>query len=456
MYLTFEEFQTYRPQKTAFALFGYPAGHSVSPQLHESLFHTDGFEGEFLAVAVPSERLGEAMELARKKLRGLCCTIPHKQTVIPLLDGLDPRAKKLGAVNVVSFENGKAIGYNTDIDGFAGALRPLAGKLRGKKLLLAGYGGAAAVIACYAVEQGARLTVTGRNAEKGNAFAVKYRAAFVPTEQLTGGYDIIVNSTPVGMYPNEEASPLPAYALNGARLVYDVIYNPPLTALLREASEQKIRYDSGLSMLVLQAAAAQTIWTGRIFSEDAVRTVHRRLTAQLAKKRLWERWKRKNIVLIGFMGSGKSTIGRKLARELNMDFVDMDRELESWTGRTIPEIFAEDGEAGFRKLETETARRLRNRENAIIATGGGAIETPENIPLLREAGLCVFLYVTPGEVLYRLRRDTKRPLLQTPDRTRRVRELLRHRNPIYQSACHIKVNAGGGLDTVRRKILHHI
>ena len=169
MLLSMEEFRAFQPKKPTYALFGWPLGHTMSPELHAQLFEASGQDAAYIGVAVPPDDLAEAFDLAKAKLRGINCTIPHKKAVIELLDGVDTAARDLHSVNTVAFRDGKAIGYNTDILGFSESLVRDGVTLRGKKVLLLGYGGAASVMAYHCAREGACLTITGRNLEKAAA-----------------------------------------------------------------------------------------------------------------------------------------------------------------------------------------------------------------------------------------------------------------------------------------------
>ena len=165
MLLSMEEFRAFQPKKPTYALFGWPLGHTMSPELHAQLFEASGQDAAYIGVAVPPDDLAEAFDLAKEKLAGINCTIPHKKAVIELLDGVDTAARDLHSVNTVAFRDGKAIGYNTDILGFSESLVRDGVTLRGKKVLLLGYGGAASVMAYHCAREGAHLTITGRNLE---------------------------------------------------------------------------------------------------------------------------------------------------------------------------------------------------------------------------------------------------------------------------------------------------
>ena len=215
MLLSMEQFRVFQPEKPTYALFGWPLGHTMSPELHAQLFAASGQDADYIGVAVPPEDLPEAFELAERRLGGINCTIPHKKAVIPLLDEVDTAARNLHSVNTVAFRDGKAVGYNTDILGFAESLTRDGIRLRGKKVLLLGYGGAASVMAYHCVTQGAYLTITGRNLDKAESLRQQLCAA-VPgahiavynRRHIPRDIQIVLNSTPVGMYPRENAAPL--------------------------------------------------------------------------------------------------------------------------------------------------------------------------------------------------------------------------------------------------------
>ena len=208
MLLSMDEFRAFEPKKTTYALFGWPLGHTMSPELHAQLFEASGQDADYIGVAVPPEDLPEAFELAKRKLGGINCTIPHKKAVIPLLDEIDTAARDLHSVNTVRFADGKATGFNTDILGFAESLNRDGVSLQGKKVLLLGYGGAASVMAYHCVTQGAYLTITGRNLEKAEALQKQLtdavpgaRISVFSRRHIPRDIHIVLNSTPVGMYP---------------------------------------------------------------------------------------------------------------------------------------------------------------------------------------------------------------------------------------------------------------
>ena len=384
MLLSFEEFQTFEPQRETYALFGYPLGHTMSPDLHAALFAATGRDADYIAVTVPPEKLSDALTLARQKLAGINLTIPHKKAVIPLLDEVDPSAADLHSVNTVAFRECKAIGFNTDILGFAESLEKDGISLRGKKVLLLGYGGAAAVMAYHCLCKGASLYISGRNLEKADALrdqlveVLPGAKCFTCTRRrIPRDIQIVLNATPLGMFPHEDKSPL-YFLPHKVSYVFDAIYNPPVTALMKLANSKRTKTRDGLFMLVMQAARAQTIWYDAQFADAACDSILRRMYGQMARKRLHDKYHKRSIALCGFMGSGKTTVGRKVSRLTGLPFIDLDRYIEVQEGMTIPEIFAQHGEPYFRDLETKYVTEISAREEGcVLSLGGGTAASRE-------------------------------------------------------------------------------
>lgn len=447
MLLTMEEFRAFEPNKATYALFGWPLGHTMSPELHAQLFEASGQDADYIGVAVPPENLPEAFELAKHKLKGINCTIPHKKAVIDLLDEVDTAARDLHSVNTVAFRDGRAVGYNTDILGFAESLSRDGVKLRGKKVLLLGYGGAAAVMAYHCITQWAYLTITGRNMEKAAALQ-KQLCDAVPgahvsvfnRRHIPRDIQIVLNSTPVGMYPKENVAPL-HYLPHKTEYVFDAIYNPPVTATMKLANPKKTRVRDGLFMLVMQAAHAQTIWSGVQFAPQACETILRRTYGKMAVKRLHEKHGKQNIVLCGFMGSGKTTVGRKLARLTGLEFVDADQYLEAQEGKKISEIFAEHGEAYFRERESAYIRELSQRDGIVLSLGGGAVLRQENVEAVKQSGLLIHLDTPYYRIVKNLSYSTSRPLLDKPDKQAETRRLYNARKGIYHRVSDVSVRS---------------
>ncbi|MGN1015312.1 MAG: shikimate kinase [Butyricicoccus sp.] len=439
MILTMDEFRAYEPIRTTFALFGHPIAHTMSPELHAALFQASEQDCDYFAVDVPPEHLGEAMEIAKRKCKGLNLTIPHKKAVFDHLDAVDETARDLGSVNTVHFTDGEAIGYNTDILGFSGSLEFDHIDPSGKIAVLCGYGGVSRVMGYHLAASGARLLITGRNLSKAKTLRNELRTLLpdadieiMPSTQLPRATEIVVNGTPLGMFPHEDGTPLESLP-SGTRYVFDAVYNPPMTRIMTLAGRD-CKTRNGLLMLVLQAAYAETIWLGTQFDHAALTGILRRLAGDMARKRLRDIYGKSNIVLCGFMGSGKTTIGRKLARALGCEFIDADTYLEQREQRTISSIFDELGEPAFRDIETDCARELSQKQNCVIALGGGAVLREENVRLYKENGILIHLNTPFYRIVQNLSRDTSRPLLQG-DKEKQTRALYQQRKPIYQAAA---------------------
>ncbi|MDO4270756.1 MAG: shikimate kinase [Eubacteriales bacterium] len=447
MLLSMDEFRAFRPSKPTYALFGWPLGHTMSPELHAALFAASGQDADYIGVAVPPEDLPEAFALAKEKLRGVNCTIPYKKAVIELLDEVDAAARDLHSVNTVAFRDGRAVGYNTDILGFSASLARDGVTLAGKKVLLLGYGGAASVMAYHCVREGAALTITGRNLEKAAALQKQLcgavpgaRVSVFSRKHIPRDVQIVLNSTPVGMYPKENTAPL-HFLPHKTEYVFDAIYNPPVTATMKLANPKKAKTRDGLFMLVMQAAHAQTIWSGVRFEPAACETILRRLYGKMAVKRLHEKHGKQNIVLCGFMGSGKTTIGRKLARLTGLEFIDADQYLETQEGKKISDIFAEQGEPYFRDLETKYLRGLAQRDGIVLSLGGGAVLRQQNVDAVKQTGLLIHLDTPYYRILKNLSYSNTRPLLDKPDRQAETRRLYNARKAVYHRVSDVSVRS---------------
>ena len=263
-----------------FALIGYPLGHSLSPQIHSSLFKAADIGADYKLIEIPPESLSASFE-ELKKLGGFNVTIPHKTNIIPLLDELSDKARLFGAVNTVEFRAGKAIGHNTDCIGFLRALDSAGIELKGK-VLICGCGGVSRMFAFESAQKGCDVTFAIRKsslekfqklcAELEEKLGAKSNVVFF--DNAGGGYDLIINGTPVGMFPKVENCPLSEETVKSSEAVFDSIYNPDETVLLRYAREAGIKHQNGLSMLVYQAAAAEEIWNEVRFDEaDIIRVI---------------------------------------------------------------------------------------------------------------------------------------------------------------------------------------
>lgn len=265
---------------TKFGLTGYPLGHSMSPVIHRELFKLSGLDASYDLVETAPDKLGECFEEDLKQLRGFNVTIPHKIEIIKYLDELSDRAKLFGAVNTVDVKADKITGHNTDCTGFLKALE-MADITLGGDVLLCGSGGVARMIAFEAILAGAKLTIAVREADVDAAKLIKNEieektgktCGIILLAGAKGGYDLVINGTPVGMYPNVDACPVAKEVVATSKAAFDVIYNPQETVFIKYAKEAGVKYSGGLSMLVWQAAVAQQIWNGSQFSNEDIEKV---------------------------------------------------------------------------------------------------------------------------------------------------------------------------------------
>lgn len=397
-------------------LLGRKLGHSYSPQIHAQLgiYRYELFEKE-----------PEEIENFLKKgdFSGLNVTIPYKKAVIPYLDELSPAAQKIGAVNtIVRQPNGKLIGHNTDYFGFRYLLQKSGLDVQGKKVLVLGSGGASNTAVAVLRQLGADAVVISRTGEN------NYQN--IP---LHADASVIVNATPVGMYPENGRSPVSLDHFPHLEGVLDVIYNPARTAFLLDAESRGLPAMNGLRMLVAQAKESAEWFTGEKIDDSLIETIYHDLQLQM-----------QNIILIGMPGCGKTTIGQMLAARLHKDFFDADDVLEQNTGRPITEIIPHDGEAAFRALETQTLSQLGRRSGLVIATGGGCVTQDRNYPLLRQNGSIFWL----KRELNRLPTEG-RPL----SRPGKLAEMYAVREPMYRRFADAEISNNTSVENTVDEIL---
>ncbi len=349
-----------------YGLLGRSLGHSYSPEIHAAF----GCPPEcYTLYEVEPEALPGF--LTRPEFDGINVTIPYKKAVIPYLSELSDAARAIGSVNtIVRRADGTLFGDNTDYYGFDRALAAAGIDPAGKKALVLGDGGAAPTVRAVLHARGAREIVTiSRHGENNYGNLDRHRDAA-----------LIVNATPVGMYPDNGTSLIDLTAFPALCGVYDLIYNPARTKLLLDAARLGIPCANGLLMLVAQAKRAEELFQGRTIPEDENEAVCARLGTQM-----------ENIVLIGMPGVGKSSCGAALSRLTGRPFVDLDEQFVRETGVSIPDFFAAHGEAAFRRRETALLAAWSKRSGLILATGGGVVTQPENYDLLHQNSTVFFL-----------------------------------------------------------------
>ncbi|MBQ2676457.1 MAG: shikimate kinase [Clostridia bacterium] len=400
-------------------LIGKKLGHSFSPQIHSFLA-----DYEYKLYEMEENEVGDF--LFSCGLDALNVTIPYKKTVIPYLKEISETAKRIGSVNTIVRRNGELYGYNTDYYGFSYMVSLSGIKIKEKKVLVLGSGGASLTVKAVLNDLGAGEIITvSRSGEDNYENISRHKDA-----------DVIVNTTPVGMYPNNGASPVDLSIFDALSGVLDLIYNPSVTKLLYDAKALGIPCINGLSMLSSQAKRAAELFTGREITEDPTPAIVKSIEGQL-----------KNIVLIGMPGCGKSTAGKLLSEKLSRPFIDTDEIIIRNSHMRIPEIFSLYGEDEFRKREHEAAKEAGKVSGAVIATGGGIITREENYYPLHQNSFIVWL-----------QRDTSllpvdgRPISQNND----INELYKKRAPLYEKFSDAVVKVSENEEETTEEILKAI
>ncbi len=397
-----------------YGLIGAKLGHSYSVPIHAQLGDYD---------YRLYERTEEAFVelLKRRDFRGLNVTIPYKRLAFEHCDALSDTAREVGCVNtLVVREDGSLYGHNTDIGGFIALARRAGVEIADKKVAILGSGGTSltARAACRRLGAGKIVVVSRRG-------PVDYAALY----REHADAQVLVNTTPVGMYPNNGQSAADLSRLSRLEGVLDVIYNPDRTALVLDAEARGIPAEGGLYMLVGQAREAAELFTGRAIPESETERIYRQLRDAAL-----------NLILIGMPGSGKSRIGRALSRRMNRPLVDLDGEIVRRAGKSIPEIFAQDGEAAFRALEHDVICDACREKGRIVATGGGAVLREDNVRAMRQNGRLMLL----TRSLDALPLDG-RPLSKSPEA---LREMWRVREPYYRGAADFTIENDAAPDIV--------
>ena len=381
-----------------FGLLGRTLGHSFSPRIHSALGNTNYelFERE------PSQ-LQEFF--ADPELQGINITIPYKVNALEACDVVDPRAERIGCVNTMVRKDGKWHGYNTDYDGFVFTLQHAGIDVSGKECIILGDGASSATVHVALEDLGAKNIV---HLSRKTAPFYGDAPNYYETAQ------IIINCTPIGMYPHNPANLIDITQFSKLEGVVDLIYNPHRTILLLQAEMMEIPHCDGLPFLVAQGVEAANHFQGESFGTKEIEQILRDM-----------RCEKENIILIGMPGVGKTTVGKALGEEMGRTCVDVDQELEKEIG-DISTYITEQGEPAFREKEAEMIAKLGTQTGLVISTGGGCVTVPKNFAHLRQNGR-IYQLTQPIENLSTTGRVLSSGGLD------RLRELEEIRTPMYES-----------------------
>lgn len=403
-----------------YGLLGRTLRHSYSPQIHALLG-----DYEYRLFEVEPKDL-EAF-LKKREFGGINVTIPYKKDVLPYLSGISDNAKRIGAVNtIIVKEDGGLYGDNTDYDGFLCLVQKSGFQVKGKKALVLGTGGASLPISAVLSDLGAREVVfISRSGENNYQNLSRHADA-----------DLIVNTTPVGMYPNNLKAPLSLSEFPNLSGVLDIVYNPQKTKLILDAERLGIPAYSGLLMLVAQGKRAAELFLGHDIPDSETDRIFKKLSTEM-----------QNIVLVGMPGCGKTTVGKALAEQLNRPFFDADEEILKRTGKSAEAWIEACGEAMFRQKETEVLESLCKQSGTVIATGGGAVTVLENADILRQNSIVFFINRDVSALPVEGRPLSKATALS---------EMYEVRLPLYRGVCDYEIAADDGVDAVVRRILEDL
>ncbi len=410
---------------TSYGLVGEKLGHSFSPEIHGAL----GDYGYSL-IEVPKNEIDSFFE--KRDFSGINVTIPYKETVIPHLDEISDAAREIGAVNTVVNRGGKLWGYNTDCIGMREAIIRFGIEIKNKKVLVLGSGGTSKTAGYVAKTMGAsEILFVSRREREGY---ITYEDAL----KDHGDAEVIINTTPSGMYPDVSGCPIDIERFEKLSGVFDAVFNPLRTNLVLKALAKNIPAAGGLYMLVSQAVHASMLFTGNDIPSEKTEEIYLKLKKQ-----------KENVVLVGMPSSGKTSVGTLIAEKLSREFLDTDVHVSETENMDIPSIFEKFGEEYFRDVESRSVEKLSSLSGVVIATGGGAVLRQKNVNALRRNGRIYFL----DRSLSKLISTDDRPL--SKDRESLERR-YNERIDVYRAVADVRVDGDGSVSETADKILKNI
>ncbi len=468
-------------------LIGNPVEHTLSPVIHNGISKVTGVQSVYVPFKVEADGLAAAVHGAYElNILGMNVTVPHKNAVMEHVVDLDEAAEAIGAVNTLVRVDDKRgyKGYNTDMMGLRRQIQEDGISLKDENVVILGAGGAAKAVVYMCLLEGAKkIYLLNRTVEKAQQIAqsmndvttfkedklvnkimeerkqVKVssghpidRVIALPMSdyaQIAEDNLIVFQATSIGLAPHVEDVVLDDMEFyKKVKVGVDLIYNPTNTRFMQLVTQAGGKAYNALKMLLYQAVIAYELWHDRKVPQEIIDDVHIELKRKVYPK--------DNIVLIGFMGSGKTTFGKACAKKLGMEFLDADEYIVNKAGKSIPQIFAEDGEEAFRQLETEVLMNWRdNLSNTVLATGGGMPLRKENARLLKEIGRVEYLTATTKEIYDRVKGDTNRPLLQCDNPYEKICQLMKQRKCLYENAADAVIDTNSNdLDAIVADMIH--
>ncbi len=396
--------------------------HSFSKEIHNSLS-----DYEYELKEIPKDEFDSFMSI--HNFKAINVTIPYKKAVIPYLYYIDDAAKNIGAVNTIVNKEGRLYGYNTDFYGMSMLIAHANIEMKNKKVAILGTGGTSKTASAVAKSLLAKEVLTvSRTKEKGN---ITYEELYKNHKEL----DIIINTTPLGMFPNNFTKPIDIAEFPKLSGVIDAVYNPLKTQLICDGKKCGIKACGGLYMLVAQGVLASEIFLDKKYEQGKLDEIFKNLKRQ-----------KENIVLIGMPSSGKSTVGQEIAKRLGRKFYDTDKLIEQKAGKKISEIIMTVGEEQFRQLEIDVVKEVSQETGVVIATGGGVVLNEENTNALSQNGKIYFL----DRPLSLLLPTKDRPLTSTKEA---LSKKYNERYSIYERAADVKIDASGDISEVSNAVI---